>query len=215
MDFLELMQTRYTTKYYDPNKKISDSEIEKLLECMRLTPSSCNCQPWHFYVADSKNKSKIRDCMMDFNYKRFDNCSHVVAICGNTKISEDHFVEVLEQEVKDGRLNDPSIKAAQDESRKHFSGLHSHSEKDMAMWSGMQCYIALGTLLYAAASMGIDSTAIEGFYQDKADELLNLKEKGLTCHCLVLLGYHDKKDSNVISLRPKSRLLKENIITNI
>ena len=50
MNFLSLMQNRYTTKYYDPNKKISKDDIDSLLECLRLTPSSVNCQPWHFYA---------------------------------------------------------------------------------------------------------------------------------------------------------------------
>ena len=216
MNFLSLMQNRYTTKYYDPNKKISKDDIDSLLECLRLTPSSVNCQPWHFYVAgDESGKAKIRGCVLDFNLQRFDNCSHVIAICGKTKVTEEHFKKVLDKEESDGRHSDITIKEAQDKSRKHFTNLHAANEKEMAAWSGMQCYIALGTILYAAASMGIDSTPIEGFDAAKADELLGLKDKDLTCHCLVCLGYRDVNDSNVISKRPKSRLDKKDIIYNL
>ena len=99
MNFLSLMQNRYTTKYYDPNKKISKDDIDSLLECLRLTPSSVNCQPWHFYVAgDESGKAKIRGCVLDFNLQRFDNCSHVIAICGKTKVTEEHFKKVLDKE---------------------------------------------------------------------------------------------------------------------
>ena len=216
MDFLELMQKRYTTKYYDSSKKILQQDIDKILECVRLAPSSVNYQPWHFYVAgDEKSKAKIRDCILDFNFPRFDNCSHVIVICGKTVVNDEHFEKVLVKEEQDGRLSDPEVKKAQDKSRRYFTNLHADSEKDMAAWSGKQCYIALATILYAAASMGIDSTAVEGFDSKKADELLGLKDKGLTCHCLVCLGYRDSNDSNLILKRPKSRLNKEDILTNL
>ena len=115
MNFLSLMQNRYTTKYYDPNKKISKDDIDSLLECLRLTPSSVNCQPWHFYVAgDESGKAKIRGCVLDFNLQRFDNCSHVIAICGKTKVTEEHFKKVLDKEESDGRHSDITIKEAQD-----------------------------------------------------------------------------------------------------
>lgn len=50
MDLLKIAQTRYTTKAYDPNKKIPAEQFERLLEILRLTPSSINIQPWHFLL---------------------------------------------------------------------------------------------------------------------------------------------------------------------
>ncbi|UCU26522.1 nitroreductase family protein [Mycoplasma anserisalpingitidis] len=41
-DFLKVAQNRYTTKMYDPNKKISEEDIKKIKEILRLTPSSIN-----------------------------------------------------------------------------------------------------------------------------------------------------------------------------
>ena len=52
MDLLKITQTRYTTKAYDPSKKIPAEQFERLLEILRLTPSSINIQPWHFFIAD-------------------------------------------------------------------------------------------------------------------------------------------------------------------
>jgi nitroreductase/dihydropteridine reductase len=49
MDLLNLAQQRYTTKAYDPNKKIPQDQIDLLLEVLRLAPSSINIQPWHFW----------------------------------------------------------------------------------------------------------------------------------------------------------------------
>lgn len=58
MNFLEIAQTRYTTKVYDPTKKVSDSDIETLKEILRLTPSSINSQPWHFTFISNEEIKK-------------------------------------------------------------------------------------------------------------------------------------------------------------
>ncbi|MEN9487259.1 MAG: hypothetical protein RIR56_947, partial [Bacteroidota bacterium] len=46
MDFLELMQQRYTTKKYNPTEKINSEKIEQLKQILQLSPSSINGQPW-------------------------------------------------------------------------------------------------------------------------------------------------------------------------
>ncbi len=53
MDLLKITQTRYTTKAYDPSKKIPAEQFERLLEILRLAPSSINIQPWHFFYCRS------------------------------------------------------------------------------------------------------------------------------------------------------------------
>jgi len=45
MDLLNVSKSRYTTKAYDPSKKIPQEQFERLLEILRLTPSSINIQP--------------------------------------------------------------------------------------------------------------------------------------------------------------------------
>ncbi len=69
------------------------------------------------------------------------------------------------------------------------------------------------SLVYAAKSLGIDSTIMEGFDFKKMDEILNLSSQNLHSVVLVALGYSLKNDSNKV--RPKSRLAKERVITFI
>ena len=45
MDFEQLLKQRYTTKHYDNTRKVPDETITKILECVRLTPTSVNAQP--------------------------------------------------------------------------------------------------------------------------------------------------------------------------
>lgn len=37
---IELFNRRSSTRYYDPNKKISNEDFQAILECARLSPSS-------------------------------------------------------------------------------------------------------------------------------------------------------------------------------
>lgn len=51
------------------------------------------------------------------------------------------------------------------------------NERTLFDWASKQTYIALGNMLTAAALLGIDSTPMEGFNQEKLDALL--EEEGL------------------------------------
>ncbi len=50
MSFLENLNWRYATKKFDTEKKVSDSDLEKIVEAIRLTPTSFGLQPYHFYI---------------------------------------------------------------------------------------------------------------------------------------------------------------------
>ena len=67
----------------------------------------------------------------------------------------------------------------------------------------------MGFLLFAAAGMGIDSTALEGVDFPKLNEILGLDEKNLTAIAAVSLG----KDGN--AQRPKSRLTRDELFTSL
>ncbi len=50
MSFLSNLTWRYATKKFDTTRKISPENLEKILEAIRLAPSSFGLQPYHFYV---------------------------------------------------------------------------------------------------------------------------------------------------------------------
>ena len=80
-------------------------------------------------------------------------------------------------------------------------------------WETKQAYIAMTALLYGAASLGIDSTPIEGFDEDKMDKLLNLDNYGMHSVLVVTLGYDAEDDHN--RTRPKSRLEQSKIFFDL
>lgn len=212
MNIVEISQTRYTTKHYAENKKIPNDKIEQLLTVLRNSPSSVNSQPWHFFIIDNDaSKNKILPAIADFNKPRVTESSHTIVFCVKTPIDDHHLVNLLAQEEQDGRFPSADLKQAQDQGRRYFVNLNSKTTELQFAWESKQLYIALGQLLFAAAAIGIDSTAIEGYDSAKMDEILDLKKQGLKSVVLASLGYRAENDGN--AQRPKSRLPKEQIFT--
>jgi len=72
---LQVFENRCSTRYYDPNKKISQEDFAAILEFARLSPS-----PWKFLVIQNK---ALRDKLKPFSWGmqyQLDDCSHLVII---------------------------------------------------------------------------------------------------------------------------------------
>lgn len=212
MNITEIAAKRFTAKKYDGNKKIPEHEIKELCSILRNCPSSVNSQPWHFFVVSSaQGKQKIMPAITEFNHDRITNASHIVIFCAKSPITEQHLLNLLNQEEKDGRFANPDLKKTTDEGRRFFVGINSHTPEQQFSWESKQIYIALGNLMLAAKAMGIDSTPIEGFSTQKMDEILGLPEKGLASVVVASLGYHADHDYN--AKLPKSRLPEAQLFT--
>jgi nitroreductase len=77
-------------------------------------------------------------------------------------------------------------------------------------WSTKQVYIALGTVMAAAAVAEIDSCPMEGFDGAKFDELLGLSEKGLHAAVILPVGFRAADDD--MAKYPKSRFPKSELV---
>lgn len=209
MNLLHILKTRYTTKAYDPSRKIPEESVKQLLEALRYSPSSVNAQPWHFIVADDEAgkkrlaKGAPQTSEVSYNWAKIMDASHVVLLCARDTLSDSYLDEVLEQESKDGRFSDDEKRDWLKEARAGYVQMHRDAG-DVAIWNQKQVYLAQGFLLLSAATLGIDATPIEGFIPGLLEEEFGLKEKGLTPQVIVSLGYHAEQDNN--ARRPKSRL---------
>ena len=58
MDIKNVLNWRYSTKEFDPNKKISKEDFEQVKALLRMSPSSTNLQPWHFIIASTEEGKK-------------------------------------------------------------------------------------------------------------------------------------------------------------
>lgn len=213
MDFVKLSEQRFTAKKFDVNKKIPRDDVEKLKTILQLSPSSVNSQPWVFLWGTSDNsKKRVRPAIADFNWNRIDTCSDFIVIAVRKGLDDKFQHTLLDQEIKDGRIANEEIAKECFESRKFFIDLRERTGQTLN-WETKQAYIAMTALLYGAASLGIDSTPIEGFDEDKMDKLLNLDNYGVHSVLVVTLGYDAEDDHN--RTRPKSRLEQSKIFFDL
>ena len=215
MNLVRIATTRYTTKAFDPNKHIDAAQMEQLQILLRLAPSSTNSQPWHFVIAASdESKANIARATTgpySGNESKVLNASHVVVLCTRVELDDAHLQRVLEQEEKDGRFKTTQAREAQERGRGFYVNMHRNELHDTQQWMEKQVYIALGSLLLGAAALEIDATPIEGFDRSALDDVLGLRERGLTSVVLAALGYRSPDDFNA-SL-PKSRLPADELFT--
>lgn len=199
MDFLELAKNRYTAKMYNPSRKVSEDQIEKLKEIIRLSPSSIDSQPWLFtFVTDEKTKEQLAEVSFH-NKSKINNVGLVVVF------------SVLDDVEKFESLIEEILPAGSVEYYK--TRVKPSGEAGVKAWMANQVYLSLGFFLSAAASLHLDTTPMEGIERDKYDQVL--EQKGYKTLFAVAVGYRDKEDSNQPNLTPKSRLDMEKVVKSI
>lgn len=63
-NFFDLAARRQSDRAFDPNRPVEKEKIRRILETVRLAPSACNSQPWHFIVVDDpETKNKLADAV--------------------------------------------------------------------------------------------------------------------------------------------------------
>ncbi|GLZ88063.1 oxygen-insensitive NAD(P)H-dependent nitroreductase NfsB [Metapseudomonas resinovorans] len=216
MNPASLASERYTTKAYDPARRVAQPTIDELLALLRQAPSSVNSQPWHFVVAGTdEGKARLAKGTQGpyaYNQPKVLDASHVILICARTDMTDSHLAQVLEQEQEDGRFRDEEARAGQLRTRQTYVNLH-RERQDLQHWMEKQAYLALGTLLLGAAALGVDATPMEGFDAQSLDAELGLREQGYTSVVMVALGHRSETDFN--AGLPKSRLPSERVITSL
>lgn len=199
MDFLSIAENRYTTKKYDPAKKISDENVEKLKEILRLSPSSINSQPWKFiFITDEKLKNELAEVSY-FNESKIKEACHLIVfnVIDNIEKFEKEFI---------GNLPEGSVAYYQ-------KNIKPESEENIKSWLANQVYLSLGYFLSACACMGIDSTPMEGV--DIKEYAKKLGTKDYKPLFAVAIGYRDTQDTNQPSITPKSRFDLNDVIKSI
>jgi nitroreductase / dihydropteridine reductase len=217
MSIAELTYLRKTTKAFDPAFRLTDQELSGIRSLLRMSPSSTNAQPWHFFLATSEvGKRRVAAGVTgDFSYNeaKIMNAAAVIVLCARHQLDDAYLRQVLAQETKDGRLMTEAAQANQHKIRLGYVQKHGKQPDGVLQWAAKQVYIALGFVLLGAAEMGVDACPIEGFDAVALDQALGLEAKGLRSQVIVALGRSAPEDFN--AGLPKSRLPESAVITEL
>jgi nitroreductase / dihydropteridine reductase len=209
MNSIELLQSlnwRYATKVFDKEKKLDDTQIETLLESLRLSPSSFWLQ-WRWFVV--VENSELRQKLLPYarNQTQVVDASHLLILCRRTDVNTD-FV----QRYFDDMANTRNIDISSLDWYKNMIlwFLEGKSEDDLKIWLTKQTYIAQWFLLSACAILGIDACPMEWFDSAKFDEILELSKLNLASCVIVPVWYRSIDDWYANA--PKIRFKKEELI---
>jgi nitroreductase/dihydropteridine reductase len=207
------LEKRYTTKRYDPAKRVSAEDMAVICEAMRLSASSINSQPWKFIVIQSDAaKQRMHDTFANkfqFNQPHIKAASHVILFAHNPKYTREDYAKVVDKGIDDSRTKQEEREGAF--GAYAFVDLNTDKDGYNAVWTKSQTYLALGNTMHTVARLGIDSTPMEGVDSEMISEIFATELAGYRCEVALVIGYHhDEEDYN--AKLPKSRLAAKDVI---
>lgn len=191
MNYLEALRTRYAVKKFDSQKKLSQQQLDNILEATRLSASSLGLQPYRLMVV--QNPDKLQELIPAFaNPSQVSTCSHLLVFITQKYVSDeymDRYISSMAEQRGIPRENLVNFRMAMAGFR------NSKDAAQVQAWNGEQTYLALGTALMAAALEGIDSCPMEGFFPDKLNMMLNINSETEYPAVILALGFRAEDDS--------------------
>lgn len=208
-NYLEDLQWRYATKKFDASKKVSEKDLETLLEAVQLTASSYGLQPYHvFVITDAELRKKLQP--VSWGQTQIVDSTYLIVMANKTEVDAEWIDAYLKNISKTRSI---PLEALNEYREVMHGNLLNLSVEEKSKWSAKQTYIALGNLLSAAATLKIDTTPMEGFDSKAYNELLGLTEKGLNACVVTAIGYRSADDAT--QHFAKVRQSKKELITQI
>ncbi len=208
MSFLTNLEWRYAAKRFDTTKKVSDADFETILKAIRLTPTSTNVQPYHFYIIQNPElREQIKAAA--WNQEQITTSSHLLVFAARTDIEQNK-----EEVMQSASGQNPAIREQLKGYEWMLDGLISQlrAHDMVASWAARQTYIALGFAMAAAAELEIDSCPMEWFNTDTVAKIIGTKD---TEQVLAMLPIGYRVDGEGPRTTEKVRFTNEELFTTI
>ncbi|TSD64721.1 NAD(P)H-dependent oxidoreductase [Inquilinus sp. KBS0705] len=191
MSLTDKLNWRYATKKFDSTKKIAADKLEALLSALQLAPSSLGLQHYRILVIeDAAIRAKLREA--GYGQSQITDASQLIVFAAETNMNEDFaskYINLVAETRNTSAQNLEGYKTMV------MGAINNRTPEQLLIWAQKQAYIALGVLITASADLDIDSCPMEGFDASKFDEILGLKEKGLTATVMATIGYRAEDDT--------------------
>lgn len=209
MNTIDALNWRYATKRMT-GEKLSEEQVNTIIEAARLAPTSAGLQPYHIFVISNPDiKKQIQPIAL--GQPQIVESSHLLVFASWDKITDEKIDEVYDYTNKQRGLSNDVTAQTVAGLKQLFS---TFTEEQQYHHTAKQAHIGLGVAIVAAAELGIDATPMEGFDKDGLDEFLKLKDKGLKSVVLLALGIRNTDEDWLFPLK-KIRQPKEEFITEI
>lgn len=176
---------RYATKKMDPSKKVPQDKLDRILEAVRLAPTSSGLQPFEVIVVTNPAiREKLREA--SFGQTQITDSTAVLVFAAWDNYTEDRINGVLELTEAVRGAKSETLTGYYDRLKGMYLPRDARTNFEHA---ARQAYIGLGLAVTAAAFEEVDATPMEGFEPEKFDEILGLGKRGLKSVAILPLGY--------------------------
>lgn len=189
MSLNDALHWRYAAKRLN-GEQVPEETLERIMDAARLAPSSFGLHPWSLvHVRSQALRARLHEEAIPQPQVIEGSDLLVFAVHDRDFKSQvdEHIANMARTRGQDERELDGfrnMVKGVMDQKGSHEACLE---------WAARQAYIGMGVALSAAALEKVDASPMEGFYPDKLDEALGLREKGLKSVVIMALGYRDSE----------------------
>ena len=189
MSLIENLNWRHATKAYNPEKKVSENDLNKILEAARLAPTSSGLQQFRIIVVENKElREKLvpgalnPECMVE--------ASCVLVFAAWDEYTPERIDAIFDRTTEERGLPQGRFSSYTDKIKEMYA---KQPKEEHFIHAAKQSYIGLGLAMAQAAELKIDTTPAEGYDNKLVDKVLELESKGLKSVCLLYVGYSDKE----------------------
>ncbi|HKJ10722.1 MAG TPA: nitroreductase family protein [Gammaproteobacteria bacterium] len=170
MDVEAAIEARRAVKSFDPEHRMTDAEVARLLELTRLAPTAFNMQNWRFLaVQDPQLRAAIREAA--WNQPQMTDASLLLVVCAD--------LQAWDRQPERYWSHAPEkLRTAMVSTLRRVYGEDAVMRRDEAMRSAGMAAMAL---MLAAREMGYDSCPLTGFDFDAVARLIELPDSHVIC----------------------------------
>lgn len=168
MTIHDLLLKRFATKQFDPTRKVSDDDLNYILEAARLSCSSINIQSWHITVVTNP-ELRAKLIAASYNQPQVTQASHLLVL--STVKNPAMRIETTAALISSAAGPDSAASYL-----KMANGSVGANQGNLLPWLQRQTYLALQAMILAAIDRGIDSCPMEGFNPQAYAEILGLTD---------------------------------------
>lgn len=174
MEFMDALRARWACKLYDEAVPVGEADEAAILEAARLAPSSFGLEPWRLVsVRDPLVRLRLFGaCLSQEGVRTAPLVVVALVRAGRFYAPDGDFCRARSARFPGGHVA----------FREDYIGYYRflESEGRLEHWARAQSYLACANMMNAAASLGLDSCAIEGYREPLVLEAL---EEALTGFC--------------------------------
>lgn len=188
---IENLNWRYATKAFDTSKELPASDLQYILEAGRLAATSYGLQPFKIVVVtDETTKQTLMG--QAYNQAQVGQNGALIILATRTDVDE---AMIADYTMRIETVRELPAGSVDGFKNMMVGALMAHTPEERAVWAQKQAYIALGTMMVAAAEKMIDGCPMEGFDIAGFNETLDLAAHNLTATVVFPVGYRALSDA--------------------